>query len=200
LMIGDQAVEQSHEPRNSHGPRGAPGDVSVPMLLPECDQVANASGPFGTCVTNPIPVNGIQGEIIYLNRLRAPSKCRFFFHRTGSYLPRTYPQMVDAYELLSLDGRYQVEVFLAPHHPRRSQFVPEGLHRTSWKRMNKMERFLAKVQIFGRNTFVRNFPWGLAESIRSDPPVRGLPPRTVEEWAQTVSEAANRIPRQKGPK
>jgi hypothetical protein len=36
------------------------------------DEIPGTHGPFGIVSTNPIPVNGIIGEMVYLNRLMFP--------------------------------------------------------------------------------------------------------------------------------
>jgi len=197
-ILHDQIVQQTDEPQSNDDSLAAALKIDAPKLLPECDQLPTASGPFGTCLTNPIPVNGQQGEIIYLNCLLAPSGCRFFFHRLGSQIARPYPYPLDAYELLALDGSHRVKLFFAMYHPRRSQLVPDGLHRTPWKRMNKVERSAAYLTVFGTNGRVHDFPWGLPEVVRSAVASRKLDPAVIELLVQGLIRAVNQIPRQEG--
>ena len=195
-ILRDQIIQQAEQPQSNDGSLAAALDKSPPMLLPECDQLPTASGPFGKCLTNPIPVNGPVGEIVYLNRLLAPSGCCFFFHRIGSQVAPPYPHPVDAYELLALDGSHRVKLFFAMYHPRRSQLVPDGLHRTSWNRMNSVARLAAKMPVFGTSEPVHDFPWGLPEVVRSSPAFRKLDPAAIEPLMQGLIRAVNRIPRQ----
>ena len=48
-------------------------------LLGACDHISGSSGKFGYDISNPIPVNGVGGEIFYLNTLRARSGVGVFF-------------------------------------------------------------------------------------------------------------------------
>lgn len=49
----------------------------------DCDSLHGASGKFGS-ISNPIPVNGVFGEIKYLGKMRGKSGLALFFHRIGS--------------------------------------------------------------------------------------------------------------------
>ena len=53
-------------------------------LQEACDEIPNAKGFFGYSETNPIPVNGVGGERVYLFRLKAKSGAGVFYHRLGS--------------------------------------------------------------------------------------------------------------------
>ena len=57
-----------------------------------CDKIPGASGEFGRDPTNPIPVNGPIGEILYLSQLRTEAQAlRSCF--TGLALPASAMQM-----------------------------------------------------------------------------------------------------------
>lgn len=76
-----------------------------------CDALPGGSGEFGLTPTNPIPVNGPTGEVLYLSKLRTDPgwKGQFsagrpvMFHRVRSEDGLTGP--VDVYEVLSVDRR-----------------------------------------------------------------------------------------------
>ena len=65
---------------------------------PGVDEIPGATGTFGRCVTNPVPVNGVVGELTYLSRLVTPSGAGLFGHRLG------HIDRIDVYETVSTDG------------------------------------------------------------------------------------------------
>ena len=60
-ILSDEAeqIEEYPEPLKTLMTKGSDGDKTV-----------DGHGPFGTNVTNPIPVNGPIGQILYLSSLR----------------------------------------------------------------------------------------------------------------------------------
>lgn len=91
-----------------------------------CDQLPNATGDFGTTATNPIPVNGVHGEMKYLNRLRSKNGTGFFFHRLGSFEQKGFENNLDAYEIVSFDGLVWDVLYFEMYHPQRSKLLPKG--------------------------------------------------------------------------
>lgn len=85
-----------------------------------CNEVPNASGEFGKAITNPIPVNGPLGELIYLSGLAHETGQRILFHRLGS------TGGIDIYETVTLDGDVWDIFYLDYYHPRRSKQAPAG--------------------------------------------------------------------------
>ncbi len=65
-----------------------------------CDQIPNGFGEFGRTVTNPVPVNGPVGELLYLSRLERYDGVPIAFHRLGA------GGNVDIFETVSEDGRH----------------------------------------------------------------------------------------------
>lgn len=128
-------------------------------LLPSCDSLPDAYGPFGS-VTNPIPVNGVGGEIIYINRLRTKAGRGFFYHRPGSWNSDLSPHPLDGYELLSIDGESSCTLWFSPYHPRRSTLVPAGLTLLPFPK-NETEKIIIRTPGFGTNIAVNDFPAGL---------------------------------------
>ena len=49
-----------------------------------CDRIPAARGEFGREATNPIPVNGPLGQVLYLSQLRTSTDSPMLFHRVGS--------------------------------------------------------------------------------------------------------------------
>ena len=85
----------------------------------DTDQNEGAFGAFGRTITNPIPVNGPIGEIIYLSALRRGEE-RIIFHRINSITG------IDVYECVDLSGEAWDILYLDMYHPRKSKRVPVG--------------------------------------------------------------------------
>ena len=117
-----------------------------------CDEVAGATGEFGTRLSNPIPVNGPIGELIYLSNLRvAQANTPIMFHRLGSI------RGIDAFEIVSFDGAIWDFLFLDMYHPRKSRLSPPGYQIATGKDRKSM--------LFGTNEFVARFPNQLMDAI-----------------------------------
>lgn len=85
------------------------------------DRLENAIGDFGRDVRNPIPVNGVLGELICVSHLMTGSGSRLVGHRIGS------AAKIDIYEVAALDGTAWDILFFDLYHPRRSRAAPTGL-------------------------------------------------------------------------
>ncbi len=83
------------------------------------DQTPDGFGYFGLSQTNPIPVNGPIGEILYLSALRAGGK-RLLFHRLKSI------NEIDVFECVAIDGSHWGVLYLDMYHPRKSKRAPDG--------------------------------------------------------------------------
>jgi hypothetical protein len=98
----------------------------------DCDELPNSEGEFGFVSSNPIPVNGSFGQMVYLSQLRTSQGSRLLFHRVGSTSSsqaagiHNPSGMVDIFEVLSFDGSYHGELYLDMYHPRKSRKAPEG--------------------------------------------------------------------------
>src|SRR5665213_84181 len=109
------------------------------------DIVPGATGEFGKCVTNPIPVNGPIGELMYLSALRKYPDDKVIFHRIGS------KGAVDIYEIRSLNDDERSHLFLNMYFPKKSSLAPSGYVVRQPDRSDV--RFLRGV-----NTRMENFP------------------------------------------
>jgi hypothetical protein len=109
------------------------------------DVVPGAHGQFGFEPTNPIPVNGPFGQLIYLSSLRTLSGQKVAFHRLGSF------SKLDVYELVSLDGTQWNILFLNMNYLGKSALSPNGFEKARTE-----SRFLR-----GLNIRVDAFPVGL---------------------------------------
>lgn len=69
----------------------------------DCDRLPNGKGVFGS-LENPIPVNGLIGEIKYLVKLRGRTGEPLMFHRVGSMGSPVVDDPVDCYEVVCMDA------------------------------------------------------------------------------------------------
>lgn len=98
-------------------------DISIPIRK-GCNLVKLGKGEFG-CPQNPIPVNGIKGEFIYLNRLKSRiDGAGYLFHRLCSFYSQITGTPVDLFELVSLTGKDWRQICLSPYYTRRSRLAP----------------------------------------------------------------------------
>lgn len=87
---------------------------------PAVDEIPGAEGAFGRCVSNPVPVNGVVGELVYLSKLVTSTGAGLFGHRLG------HIDKVDVYETVSTDGATWDIIFFSYYHPRKSRKTPTG--------------------------------------------------------------------------
>ena len=113
----------------------------------DVDQNATGLGPFGISLTNPIPVNGPIGEILYLSALWTGDK-RLLFHRLTSV------QSIDVFESCSIDGSRWDILFLDMYHPRKSRKPADGYQLAQ-----------NNVLLSGINREVADFPRALYPTI-----------------------------------
>jgi hypothetical protein len=85
------------------------------------DRIPGATGDFGRLPSNPIPVNGVLGELIYLSSLMTAHGARLVGHRVASIAH------VDVFEVASVDMRVWDVLCFDPYHPRKSRHAPSGL-------------------------------------------------------------------------
>lgn len=124
-------------------------------LKPGVDVVPGAVGEFGRISSNPIPVNGPIGEVLYIAQLRNIAGTAFMAHRVGSVGAN-----VDAYELLSLDGRTWDLLFFNMYYDRKSKLVPSGITRAL--------DFGGRPFVYVASGKVEDFPAGLPDALSGD--------------------------------
>ncbi|MEA2949730.1 MAG: hypothetical protein QOI40_5060 [Alphaproteobacteria bacterium] len=115
------------------------------------DEIPGAFGEFGLTLTNPIPVNGAIGEVVYLSSLRHAGKTQILFHRLGSL------SGIDIYEIVNIDGSAWSILYLDFYHPRKSSRSPKGYSIAS--------RDQSSYRLYGVNYLVPNFPYGLFKAV-----------------------------------
>lgn len=132
----------------------------------DCDEVSGAEGEFGRCPLNPIPVNGILGEIKYIARLSC--KCGgLLFHRLGSANWRGAD--IDVYETVCLTGKHWDILYLDFYHPRRSRKLPSGYSALPYNKT------FSKLSLaFGTNKRAKQFPYDLPAYIEMHSGMKAL--------------------------
>jgi hypothetical protein len=151
------------------------------QLRESCDRVLGARGRFGHELDNPIPVNGIGGQLFYLNTLRTVGGVGVLFHRLGSQKSELLDLNVDTYEVVAADGSGWATLYFSMYHPRRSREVPEGFQRMSWNEVPEEFKEMFHHPFMGVHTRVANFPLGLPEALQ-----RAAPKQVGQLFARTV--------------
>lgn len=136
-------------------------------LLVSCDRIPSATGRFGHDIHNPIPVNGVGGEIVYLNTLRARTGVGVFFHRIGSVRTPSYPNPIDNYEVVGVDASQWARLYFTMYHPRRSREVPTGFDRRSWSSLSREMKAMIHLPGMGTTDRVVDFPMGLPVALQA---------------------------------
>ena len=145
----DRLLNDEHE-QNLRYP--APLQTRI-LNNPPVDVIPHSSGAFGFASTNPIPVNGILGELFYLSCLYSDMAEGVVFHRLGSV------DEIDMFEILSVgSGRWDI-LFMNMYYPRKSVLAPKGF--TLKKREQSQIRFLR-----GTNERLSEFPRNLHSAVR----------------------------------
>lgn len=140
----------------------------------DADELPLGAGEFGRSKYNPIPVNGMIGELIYLSRLKTRHGQRLLYHRLGSI------GNVDVFETVSIDGWEWDVLFLSMYHPRKSRKTPTGY---------TIATFAEQSMFYGTNRLVSSFPLGLQDAIAEttqdifDVPI---PPPQVREAEENI--------------
>ena len=88
-------------------------------------KVPGGFGEFGYSSSNPIPVNGIMGEINYLARLRTIEGVKVEYERLGQAAARNINNPIDIYEIRA-NGEYLCKLFLSPYYKEISDLSPDG--------------------------------------------------------------------------
>lgn len=158
----------------------------VVNFLESCDILRSGTGEFGS-ESNPIPVNGPTGEILYLNRLRSPSGVGFMFHRVGTLRRPVIPYPMDAFELVAVDGSCWHNLYFSMYHPRRSRQAPRGLSLSPWP-SDKGLQVMLKFPGFGAMHYVHDFPLGLPAVLEESPEFKAISPGLGGAMARRIQE------------
>lgn len=155
----DESLEEQKQDLLKYSP------FSGGVINKECDQIPSAYGPFGITPTNPIPVNGVIGEMVYLFRLRSRTGVGFYYHRLGHISSPPSSNPIDHYELVAADASEWCNLFFDCYYPRRSTKTPNGFTLLSWNSLDDQLKMMAKLPVGGVNIKINNFPYGLPDAI-----------------------------------
>lgn len=89
-----------------------------------CDKLDSGHGDFGS-ITNPIPVNGVVGEVFYLNRLKTLDGEPVSYRRVCSRPGQVLETPIDEYEVIPADGTVNV-LYFDMYNLWRSTLAPKG--------------------------------------------------------------------------
>ena len=95
------------------------------------DEMPNGIGEFGLEPTNPIPVNTVQGSILYLGGLRAPDGTRVNNKRLGPLKVENIQKVIDAYLITHQNGDELAIIYISPYQAKNSKKAPKGLKQVS---------------------------------------------------------------------
>jgi hypothetical protein len=95
------------------------------------DEMPNGIGVFGLEPTNPIPVNTIQGAILYLGGLRAPDGTRVNNKRIGPVQAENIEKPIDEYLITHENGEEIANIYISSYQAKNSKKAPKGLDQVS---------------------------------------------------------------------
>lgn len=90
------------------------------------DEIPGGFGEFGLTETNPVPVNGVIANEMYLSRLVSESGYPLCWHRVGSTQVSNIKMPVDIYEITDNAGVPLPTIYISSYHPRMSNRAPKG--------------------------------------------------------------------------
>ena len=90
------------------------------------DVINGASGPYGRCADNPIPVRGIPQSERYLSHLRTIEGAKITWKRFGSLGSQVTNHPVDMYIIYDVGGNEVGKVYISAYQAITSTTAPEG--------------------------------------------------------------------------
>lgn len=90
------------------------------------DVINGASGPYGRCASNPIPVRGVPMQDDYLSHLRTLSGEKVTWKRLGSGHSDVTEHPIDMYIMYAPSGAEVGKVYVSGYQAITSKTAPEG--------------------------------------------------------------------------
>lgn len=91
----------------------------------DTDEIPTGHGPFGLCVTNPIPTKSVIGSHAYLAQLHTSDGRQVESNRLGSTSAKEVTSgMIDMYQITA-NGTKTI-IYICPYHKRNSAKTPAG--------------------------------------------------------------------------
>jgi len=91
----------------------------------EEDTMPEGYGEFGLEITNPIPVNSILGNKLYLDRLWTDNGVKITYERIGSMRAPNISSIIDGYRIYAR-GEKIATLYICPYNKKISERAPEG--------------------------------------------------------------------------
>ena len=95
----------------------------------DTDEIPEGIGEFGLEITNPIPVNGISENEIYLSRLKTSDGDSITWEREGSGKVENIADgssPIDIYKIYNSSGDYFSTLYICPYNKKTSDKIPVG--------------------------------------------------------------------------
>ncbi len=92
----------------------------------DLDEIPEGFGEFGLDVTNPIPVQGIISNEVYLKKLVTIDSREIHWEREGSTKTDNIENAIDIYKIFDSSGTLITKLFISPYHKRISNKIPKG--------------------------------------------------------------------------
>jgi len=89
------------------------------------DTMPEGYGEFGLEITNPIPVNSIIGNKLYLDRLWTTDNVKVTYERIGSMRAPNISSIIDGYEIYA-KGKKIATLYICPYNKKNSEKAPKG--------------------------------------------------------------------------
>lgn len=123
---------------------------------------------FGKSLNYPVPCDGVQGEMLYLENLVFKNGIPFIFHRLMSKKHKS--SIIDIYEIVSCDGKIWDLLYLDMYNEYSTEQVPDGYKEAV--RAEELNRFIQGInnphipqlkvdQTVGSNLRHKDFPFGV---------------------------------------
>lgn len=92
----------------------------------DLDEIPGGYGEFGLVVTNPIPVQGVMSNEVYLKNIVTSDGRKIHWEREGSTEIDNIENAIDCYKIFDANDNYITNIFISPYHKRISQKIPKG--------------------------------------------------------------------------
>jgi len=159
-LLKKKVVDESLEKQKEDLLKEAPGLYSLAIKGRDCDSLIDSKIDFGHTARNPIPVNGVLGEVKYINRLRCKCGAGLMYHRLGAVEYNEIKECIDIYETVCIEGKHWDILYFHFYHPRRSLWCPDGYS------FSKFHPIFSKYAIgYGTNRYDDDFPFSLSKFI-----------------------------------
>ncbi len=92
----------------------------------DLDETPGGFGEFGWVVTNPIPVQGVISNEVYLKKLVTIDGSEIHWEREGSTKTDNIENAIDIYKIFDSGGSLITKLFISPYQKRISNKIPKG--------------------------------------------------------------------------